>query len=150
MNALSRIKELGTAPSDKEFLAARNVLMMEILRKNGQRTGAIRNLTCFEVNQMRDVGCRYIINVMEHKTRSKFVCQLILENELCANMKTYSTGRKHLLDLRDAHISQDQQRPFFCDCRGENLFSNKLARISRTAVVGTVTDMRKAQYHLVS
>lgn len=150
MIALDSMRGSTSAPPERTFLSARNVLMMQVLLTNGQRTGAVRNLTCSEVKQMREVDGCFVINVKDHKTKNKFVCQLVVDDDLRAGIETFSLGRKLFLQQRDAQISQDQQKPFFCDCRGEKLFSNELARIARAGVGGTVTDMRKAQYHLVS
>lgn len=150
MDALRKIGS-GVTPTEAMFMAGRNNLMIRFLLRNGQRTGAVRNLTCLEVENRRNVKDVYIIQVNTHKTASKFVCQLVLDEKLNHDVDTWARGRKLFLREKVGEaVSNDLHKAFFCDCKGDFLFSNELSRITRSVIGGSVTQMRKAQYYLVN
>ncbi|ELT95326.1 hypothetical protein CAPTEDRAFT_211573 [Capitella teleta] len=68
------LKASGAAPSERGFMAAKNVLMVEYLLQNGHHTGAIRNLTYFEVNKRKEVECRCIIYQCHRAQNKAQIC----------------------------------------------------------------------------
>lgn len=148
MSSLEEIKE--KLPSDRQFRNARNVIMMNMLITNGQRTGAIRNMTCGEFRAAREEGSKVIIPVSSHKTAGSFVCQLVLDQSLKSELDVWFKARNRFLMATLCHTASSDEDFLFCGNNGKQLASNELARIARSGVGGTVIDMRKAQYHLVS
>ena len=83
MTALSEMEQdniSSTPPQPKAFLDARNVLIVRLLLRNAQRSGAIRGLTVGEFNKRRrdEEEDLILMRVREHKNRATSVCQLVL------------------------------------------------------------------------
>lgn len=116
--------------------------MMRLLIANGQRTGVVRNLTVGEYRSARMEDGKTLIQVRSHKTSGSYALQLVLDGSLKQDMDIWIKGRD--IFFKDAKVDY-----LFLSMKGQQLASNALAKISRVGVGGTVTDMRKAQYHLV-
>ena len=93
MAALGRIKEAKDQASLKDFLAARNVLMLRILLRNGHRTGAIQNMTCAEYEDGFFEDGDFVIRVQSHKNAHKFVCSVVLDKTLKEDLDAWFAGR---------------------------------------------------------
>ncbi|ELU02568.1 hypothetical protein CAPTEDRAFT_216006 [Capitella teleta] len=96
-------------------------------------------------------GCHlniYADAVKEHKTRSKFVCNLSMDQALYSDLQCWVRCKNQF--LKDADIPLKPSGFLFCDPEGNRLKSNYMAGIAKRAVGGSVTEMRMAQYYIVS
>ena len=148
--ALCNLAQNGTSHKEADFLAARNLIMLQLLLDNGQRTGAIMNVTVGDYNNAMANNEGIVIQVPKHKTSSKFVCSLVVSAVLATKLASWFTARCSFFTQRLGTAKDAPSDPLFCGCPGKSLPSNELARLCRIAFGGTVNQMRKAQYHLVS
>lgn len=79
MDALAELGDcINTHPRRQVLLQARNVLMVRIMLRNGQRSGAITNMTVGEFQKRRRVEEDVVIRVRKHKTNYTDDLKLIL------------------------------------------------------------------------
>lgn len=134
MSALNAIKSSSQPPTEDIFRDARNVIMMRIFLANGQRTGALRNLTCGEYLDAIIRDTKNIIIVKTHKTSDCYVCELVLEDSLKHDLDTWYQARNKLLEHRLADSMCQRDNILFCDVNGKQLASNEPSRIARSGL----------------
>ena len=168
MDALAELGDcINTHPRRQVLLQARNVLMVRIMLRNGQRSGAITNMTVGEFQKRRRVEEDVVIRVRKHKTNYTDDLKLILgiwwtissshllksftaDTNLDRDMETWMRCRKLYLMAKFGSEMASQEDFFFCSAKGTQMCSSELPRITGQHVGGNVSDMRKAQYHLVN
>ena len=135
----------GTPVKLSKFLSARNMLMVMVLIANGQRTGAVINLTVQEFLERREEEDMIIFSVKHHKTDRNMVLSLVVSHDLELKLVRFLDLRKQFL-LQQHGCRFDDQCHFFCDAKGDFMRSNEPARITQSIFGGNVCDMRKATY----
>ena len=148
-------------PSGTQFTQTRDYLVLELLRQNGQRSGAILNATLDEFETIRKFDeDSYILKVKKHKTAATYgSARLCMSSDLYTELDTWVTVvRSKYLKCLDKKVYNSTV--LFCNkTTGKRLSASRITQII-TGVLGsetalpldlggmsiTATRMRKAHY----
>lgn len=102
-NLFKKVKCESKPPSFKEFISARDYLMMYLCLDNASRTGALANMTLTEFNRGTFENSAFKVAVLEHKKLSTSgPCVIVFTSELYKEAQFFVRQFRNRLDGIDS------------------------------------------------